>query len=230
MTVSELIDLTARNYANDPSKNSFTESLAVSLLNEAQEELAQELARRSVTSLQHGDARADLEVGSEYVAAPVEMVRPIRLLARERNGQRDWSAVPRRGNFIPDTDPGFSVDWWVWRNGQIRCNPVTRPHELWLQYYRAFNRMSADSLDDDIEMERAANYLARKAGELYFAQIKKDPQQAGYCRQVAAEAFNALAANLARDQQGRPLRRPAIRFGRRRERYPFRPSGSSLLR
>lgn len=235
MTYRELEARFRLNYANDPSGVSAREELVRALLNEAQDELSQELARRSVSALRQGEALSEAVPGADTLDAPAELLRPLLLLARRDGSPDDWEVVPQRDAADPNATPDPGLRWWIWRNATVRHSPVTVRHELLIRYYRSLRRFASDPNDGigpdaGIELPAAANYLCRKAGELYFAQVKKDPGQASYCRQVAAEAFNTLAANLTRDQQGRPLRRPAIRFGGRARVGPFYPSRRSLLR
>ena len=208
LLASEVMDESASVYLNDPIRTRWSYATLLPYLKSALLELQAELEDNDLPSIQEISAVLTVAPGVVQLAAPADMVLPLRLEERAV-GETHWQKMDER-NWEPDADPDTKLNTWVFREGLIQFLGASTTRQVRLFYVRSLSAVSGEN--STIEVANAKGFLAARTAGL-AASFGGHATARGDAANARAEYFkNKIISSMTKRTQNRPVRR---------KRYPW---------
>lgn len=212
IVASDVMDRSAA-LLNDPNKSLYTYTKQLPFLQQASDDLTDELAAHSVPTLREVSAVKSITAGTTDMTStlPTDILTPTRLLER-KPGQTDdaWLEMVKVST-LPQRTMGAALIHWVWREDMIYFVGATVNIEVKLYYTRIFTPIASSS--SAIDMVPALSFLAARTAEHISYLSGADKDRARVLGGMAARALHVIVAREIRGML--PVRRKRFKPGLR---------------
>ncbi len=198
---------------NDPNKSLYTYTKQLPFLQQASDDLSDELAAHSIPTLREVSAAKTITaLATDMISTlPADVLTPTKLFEREPGqDESDWIEMVKV-SILPQRDMGVALVHWVWREDMINFVGATTAVEVKLYYTRIFTTISGEN--SIIDMDRALSFLAARSAEHMSYLSGADKDRARVLGGMAARALHAIVAREIRGML--PVRRKRFKPGLR---------------
>ena len=206
----------ARALLNDQeNQGTFTDDILLEFINDAFEEIQEELALRNIPSLQEISAVIPISANVATTISRIQipdMFYPISLREYPTGSSEDPTDMTKL-EWDSDIDPSDKILYWTWREGEIKIPQVTQNTSVVVKYNRLY--MTLDD-DDTIQLIGAKRFLARRTAELAAGPIGGRFDLAEYLHGMAEAAKDTFLSNNVKQiakfgARHKPFRRMYVR-------------------
>lgn len=206
----------ARALLNDQdNQGTFTDSILLEFMNDAFEEIQEELALRNIPAIQEITTSIPILANTNSTISRIQipdLFYPLEL--REYpTGSGEDPILMSKIEWDSDIEPSERLLYWNWREGEIKIPQVTQPTSVIVKY----NRLSIPlDTDDTILLIGAKRFLGRRTAALAAGPIGGRFDLAEYLDGKANEAKDTFLSNNVKQIQKfgvrrRPFRRMYVR-------------------
>lgn len=206
----------ARALLNDrANQGTYTDTILLEFINDAFEEIQEELALRNIPSTQEVSSTIPI---SANVASTISRIQipdlfyPLSLQEYPTGSSEDPTDMDKM-QWDSTVEPSDKILYWTWREGEIKIPQVTRATSVIVKYNRLYIELDDD---DTILLIGAKRFLGRRTAELAAGSIGGNFELAGFLNGKAEEAKDLFLSNSVRQIQKfgvrrRPFRRMYVR-------------------
>jgi hypothetical protein len=200
---------------NDPSGTIYPDDKVLPLMQKAYRELQTRMMLHSLPVLKESVAAVPVAAGvtqlSDGAGLPDNLVYPTELAERASGTSALYSPMTETF-WEKEAKPGTSLNFWSWREEEVKFLGATTPREVKIRFMRGFPRITA--VGSPILVNNAVTFLAARTAALAALTLGANPQRAGALGADAAGALDELIGILAKRQQGIGVRRGVNRYRR----------------
>jgi len=208
-TVPDIADR-ARAHLNDQEDQVFHTSLLLEFINDAFEEIQEELTLRNTPALQEITASVPVTANTNTTINRIQipdLFYPLSLQEFPTGSSEDPTDMTRM-EWDSDIDPSEKILYWNWREGEIKIPQVTQNTSVLVKYNRFYLQLDSD---DSILLIGAKRFLGYRTAELAAGSVGGRADLVEYLRGKADSAKDLFLSNSVKQ---------IAKFGVRRR--PFR--------
>ena len=202
---------------NDKDGIIYTTAKLLPLLQKAYRELQQKMRKAGMDVTREStdiiDIPANLSVlvdGDGYM--PDDLVFPLEIHERE-NEDGDFIEL-QKAQWVPvdslESDQTNTVGIWVWREGEIKLNPVNNSRQLLIRYHKSLPILTSDTTP--VQVKGAETFLVSRCGAIAAMVIGENTSRADSLNTDAKEGWEDLKTTRVTAGQATPVRRVVNRY------------------
>ena len=190
---------------NDPNKRLYTDSKLLPLVKKAYRELGVELHNNGAPLLNEISEPIDVTAGDKTLGdnQPEDIVIPVRLRERENSDQTFFDMIEQY--WEPTDQPGPSLIYWSWRDGEIQFLGATRDRQVVI-YYRKSPSAITDT-NSKIAYADAINFISPRTAALAARFIGNNSKRGDDLDGDAALNLSKLTSRTVKGKQSITSRR-----------------------
>lgn len=213
MTIATVALDSARSYLNDSSGSMWDDSKLIPHLQEAHRDLQIMLWLNGLPVLKEKSTILSVPSGTITLTLPSDLIEPQWLKERASGSSEAWVAVTE-SDWEPDTLQQISLQYWTWREEEIKFLGATSNREVLLRYWKGItvpanqNSVLGFIFSEVFLGPQTAQYAARSVGNSTLA---------NECLDAAKQKLDIIIRANVKSMQSMAARRiPYRRFGRRK--------------
>ena len=201
----------ARAHLNDQeNQGTFTDSILLEFMNDAYEEIQEELILRDIPVVQEISASIPILANTPSTISRIQipdLFFPVKLQEYPTGSSEDPTDIANM-EWDSDIDPSDKILYYTWREGEIKIPQVTQNTSVIVKYKRLYTELD---VDDSIIIGNVKRFLGYKTAALAAGPIGGRFDLAEFLMNEAEKAKDLFLSNSVKQ---------IAKFGRRRK--PFR--------
>lgn len=200
----------ARALLNDQEDQTFHDSVLLEYINDAFEEIQEELALRNVPAVQEISANIPVSANTNTTISRVQIPDLFYPLSLKEfpTGSSEEPTDMSKIQWDSDIEPSDKILYWNWREGEIKIPQVTQATSVIVKYNRLYIPLD---VDDQVQIIGAKRFLARRTAALAAGPIGGRFDLAEFLLVEAAAAKDLFLSNNVRQLQKFGVRRKPFR-------------------
>lgn len=212
LLASEVTTRAAEVYLNDRPRARYTDAVLLPVLKDAWDKLQTELLVEGIRILDEESASLDIAAGTTVlntlVGFPADFVYPIKLYEKPVGAANTEYREITEEYWNPlDLTSYESIDYWAWREDQIKIRPATTARTVKMLYKKSLVDVTATNTDLAVLNILYRAFLAAKVAALASMFDSENPERAAACEVIAEQELEKIKGIYTKKQQSMGVRR-----------------------
>lgn len=212
LLASEITTRAAEVYLNDRARDRWTDAILLPVVKDAWDCLQTELLSEGIALLDEESAKIDVPANTTILNTlggfPADFVYPIKLYEKaDGAADSEYREVDEELWNPVDLVSYESIDYWAWREDQIKVRPATTARDVKLLYKKMLATLAVIGDDLAILPVLYRKYLAAKVAALASMFDGENSSRAAVCEGVAEKELEKILNIYTKKQQSMGVRR-----------------------
>jgi hypothetical protein len=218
---SDVMDLAAEAFLNDPSRAIYTNTVLLPHLQAAGLMLQSKLLEAGVSTLDIStitSSHITLAVGETQIGEagdadlPADFIVPINLGERLDGSTEQFSPI-RQVEQLPEREASAVMGVYVWQNEQLQFLGATTAREIKLEYQKGITEFTG--ANDTVYQIGSKLYLAAETAAQAALVIGRNKERADALEYIAQRELSSYVRTRTKEAQGYPAQRLPYGYNRR---------------